>query len=178
MTEVTACADGRGRGGWRLLVDGRPYGLFTDLEEANRLLGRLDLPGLALAGSPSCDWQEDTADLPAGKGKRPNAGVPCLFFASRTVIWESPGMLGVRLCCDAHVSVYADVPGEWLTWVLPRPVPRGGHPPGFDKHSEADMRRLGELLAGQGIPPGSLPGLLLAVPGERPRAGEQGRHWD
>lgn len=169
MTAVTVAAAGRG---WRLLVDGRPHGQVGELEDANRLLAVLDLPGPVLSGSPACDWREDTADLPAGRGKRPNAGVPCPFYASRTVIWESPGMFGVRLCCDPHVSVYCDVSPDWFTWVLPRQVPRGDpgdRGPGFDKNSTADMRRLGILLAGQDIPPKALPGLLRAIPGNTPR---------
>src|ERR1700735_362931 len=112
------------------------------------------MPGCA-AGAPLCDWRGDTAALPAGKGKRPNAGVPCGLYASRTVIWESPGMFGVRLCCAAHVGVYAGVPPEWLTWVIGRPVGRGGQV-GFDKYSPADMGSLTAILAGHGIPEGAL----------------------
>jgi hypothetical protein len=68
-------------------------------------------------------------------------------------------MFGVRPCCEDHAGVYLDISDEWRSWVLPRPVSRGGHPAGFDKHSPADMSRLTALLAGQGIPPGALPGL-------------------
>lgn len=162
---MTAAYDDGHGGGWSLLVDGRPHGRHPDLEDANRLLSRLGLAGAELGGSPLCDWREDTAALPAGGGPRPNAGVPCGLYASRTVIWESPGMFGVRLCCAGHVRAFRDVSAEWFTWVLPRPAARGDHTPGFDKFSGADMGFLAELLTGERIPPGTLPGL----PRVRPR---------
>lgn len=151
-----------GEAGWALRVDGRRYGWYPDLEEVNRLLARLGVPDPVPGGAALCDWREDTAELPAKGGPRPNAGARCGLFASRTVIWESPGMFGVRLCCDAHVRVYRAVSPDWVTWVLPRPVPRGdpgGRGPGFDKRDAGDMRRLRALLAGRGLPPGAIPGV-------------------